>query len=201
MSPIQAKELLVVHRACAFGWVATLEHLLGAAGHCFNVNTRDSEGNTPLHVAVAAHNFPAVRVLLHHGADIAAVTGTGDTPMHIACDSSVQNATRLLWCPRLKYYTSNAQCMYESENDVRIVGLFLRHNIDYHSVDFDGWTALDKVKSNQNREIREMVYGDVKKRRLEAFLMAKVPRLGHKSGASDLNDDEIRMIGTYLGIQ
>ncbi|KAJ2658818.1 hypothetical protein IWW48_003805 [Coemansia sp. RSA 1200] len=52
------------------------------------VNTRDSVGRTPLHVACACANREAVQLLLRMGADANAVDRVGNTPLTIAATSA-----------------------------------------------------------------------------------------------------------------
>ncbi len=49
-----------------------------------NINGRDRENNTPLHIAVASSRHAIIRILLSHGADFSAVNVHGDTPYQIA---------------------------------------------------------------------------------------------------------------------
>lgn len=47
------------------------------------VDARDSEGNTPLHLASEAGNSSSVRILLEAGADVNTPSNTGATPLHM----------------------------------------------------------------------------------------------------------------------
>ncbi len=48
-----------------------------------NINTRDSKGRTPLHIAFQNGNIPIVRILLKQKADINAQDRDGRTPLHL----------------------------------------------------------------------------------------------------------------------
>lgn len=52
-----------------------------------DVNTRDSNGNTPLHLAAQAENPSAVTFLLEAGGDVSARNNTAATPLHSAVDN------------------------------------------------------------------------------------------------------------------
>lgn len=45
-----------------------------------DVNSRDRDGNTPLHLAASGGDTPFVKILLNRGADILAEDGDGKTP-------------------------------------------------------------------------------------------------------------------------
>ena len=52
-----------------------------------DLNERDGDGNTPLHLAAIAENAPAVRVLLEAGAEVNALNNMEATPLHTAVDN------------------------------------------------------------------------------------------------------------------
>ena len=52
-----------------------------------DVNARDGDGNTPLHLAAETVNSSAVRFLLDAGADLNATNNLGATPLHIAVNN------------------------------------------------------------------------------------------------------------------
>ena len=52
-----------------------------------DLNVRDTDGNTPLHVAARVENPSAVTFLLEAGADINAQNNLGATPLHLARDN------------------------------------------------------------------------------------------------------------------
>ena len=155
MPPDDAKRLFMLHHASAFGFVSTLDFLLdgGHTGIRMDVNSRDPDGNTPLHVAVMAHNYQAVLSLVQRGAMINVVNNRGETPIHVACgiNSSVNYQW---WDKRRVSWMSKQQKMFDMDNAVRILDILLEHNADYSVVDQGGWTAADIVKSNQNGPLR-----------------------------------------------
>jgi ankyrin repeat protein len=65
--------------------------LLAKAGA--KVNTRDNDGNTPLHEAVAAE---FAEELLKLGADVNARNNDGETPLHVASDMGDKEVVKLL---------------------------------------------------------------------------------------------------------
>ena len=61
-----------------------------------NVNSRDKEQRTPLHVAVWSGGGPVAEILLEHGADLNAIDRSGNTPLHMAAQKLNAEACRLL---------------------------------------------------------------------------------------------------------
>ena len=49
-----------------------------------NVNIKDENGNTPLHVAVQQGNVKVVEVLLNKGANVNVKNSVGETPLDLA---------------------------------------------------------------------------------------------------------------------
>jgi ankyrin repeat protein len=60
------------------------------------LNSRDADGNTALHVAVASGQFDATRVLLDFGADPNADNDCGETPLHVAAFGGQLHVTQAL---------------------------------------------------------------------------------------------------------
>jgi len=61
-----------------------------------NVNARDSEEMTPLHLATIFENKEIVNELLNHQADPNAKNETGNTPLHFAAEASNLELLKLL---------------------------------------------------------------------------------------------------------
>lgn len=71
-----------VHWAVWRGWVGSVERLVDADPA--NVQRRDRDGNTPLHVAALAGACGIAEILLQKGADVDALGASGETALHCA---------------------------------------------------------------------------------------------------------------------
>lgn len=60
------------------------------------LDSRDSSGDTPLHVMLWRNDLPAVGVLVDAGANVNAVGDMGETPMHVAVSKLNASAIKLL---------------------------------------------------------------------------------------------------------
>lgn len=68
-------------------------------------NTPDADGNTPLHLAVEYDVPQCVKLLLNHGANIAAKNNKGKTPLDISGEKNFDDCTELLEDAAKKKFT------------------------------------------------------------------------------------------------
>lgn len=67
-----------------------------------NINQRDKQLQTPLHIAAASDNLEMLLLLIDKGADVNAVDKNSWSPLHVACNSgSMKAAFVLLEQPRI----------------------------------------------------------------------------------------------------
>ena len=78
------------HCSCLVGQTDILVQLIDYGS---NIEARDSDGHTPLHIACSHGAEDMVRMLIRYGADIEATTQDQQTPLHI---TSVHEAPRLV---------------------------------------------------------------------------------------------------------
>ncbi len=77
MTRLEQDELAALVPAAGAGKTAAVELMLDLG---FPVNVRDEDGATPLHAAAYAGSAAVIRLLLEHGADLAALDGTWQSP-------------------------------------------------------------------------------------------------------------------------
>jgi hypothetical protein len=86
-----------LHDAAKQGNVGTIKYLING-GHASSVDAIDMIGRTPLHVAVAAGRYAAVKSLvLDHGASLDLETFAGRTPLHVAADGGDPDMVKMLF--------------------------------------------------------------------------------------------------------
>jgi ankyrin repeat protein len=92
--------------------------------HGADVNSRDDDLSTPLHLAALSDEFEAAQFLLEHGADIDARNSEGKTPLH------------------LLFETKYGEFNWDHYQDPSFVGLFLEHGANLNAQDQHGNTPL-----------------------------------------------------------
>eukprot|EP00126_Sphaerothecum_destruens_P007601 Sdes_comp19908_c0_seq3m12318 len=61
------------------------------------VNSADTKGRTPLHIAATRTNVSIASLLINHGADVNAADANGNTALHLAaCTNNIKMVTLLL---------------------------------------------------------------------------------------------------------
>lgn len=134
-----------LHLAAYFGLVEATESLL-ASGH--DVDTKDSDGRTPLFSAVMNVNETLIKLLLDRHADIECKDDTGHTPLSWAAMSGHDTIVKLL-LDRNAYIESNHTIYGQTplswaamESHEAVVELLLDRNAHIDSKDSMGRTPL-----------------------------------------------------------
>ena len=83
-----------IHYAMAYHRIEILELL--ASVYKVNLDVTTKEGNTPLHLAVAADDEQCIELLMKYGANPDVRTNEGDTPLHLAAAWNNTQAIRQL---------------------------------------------------------------------------------------------------------
>jgi hypothetical protein len=75
-----------LHQAIKFGFI-DCAHLLKKAGN--PIDTLDSAGNAPIHIAASVLNFEALEFLIHERADLAKLNKDGRSALRLVLDESI----------------------------------------------------------------------------------------------------------------
>ncbi|MCF8083596.1 MAG: ankyrin repeat domain-containing protein [Deltaproteobacteria bacterium] len=60
------------------------------------INTRDSDGDTPLHVIARRNDLKGTKILVNAGADVNAIDDMGETPLHVALSQKTKEIVKAL---------------------------------------------------------------------------------------------------------
>jgi len=127
-----------------------------------NVNVKNNDGISALHIAVKNHHIEIVELLLKYGARINSRDNKGKTALHYACVSSHRNAIKLL----LKYGARvNSQDNYGRtalhyacfKGHILAVDELLKHGSDINVMSKKGRTALCGINRYSGGKIAELI--------------------------------------------
>jgi ankyrin repeat protein len=119
--------------------------LLEYGRHCvqFNVNEKDDDGRTPLHLTAFNKQYEFMKLLLENGADVNAKDETGSTPLHTVVGYYDDILHRFVHC-----------------TDIKCLELLLNHGADIHVKNNAGETAFN-LASDEYKQFMEY-YDDIK---------------------------------------
>jgi len=125
-----------------------------------NVNAKNNQGMTALHLAVQEKHQDVAKFLITKGADINAKDKSGYTPLYYAVWNEDKDMVRLLvtkgadvnFTPEKDYPPLHYAVWME---DIDIVKLFVANGVKFDVKDNDGWTAFRYAASQGNRELVE----------------------------------------------
>jgi ankyrin repeat protein len=166
-----------------------------------DVNARDPNGQTALHVAVNNEHRDVAELLISKGADVNAKDGRGDTPLICAVEKGDRNTVTLLvtkgadvnYTPRDDYLPLLHSMVWAG--DVNTVKLLVDHGAKFDVQDrSSGWTAFRFAAWQGNRELVEFFAskgGDVSTLPLAACVgnLAQVKSLVESGADPNAKDD------------
>eukprot|EP01129_Flabellula_baltica_P003593 TRINITY_DN13348_c0_g1_i1.p1 TRINITY_DN13348_c0_g1~~TRINITY_DN13348_c0_g1_i1.p1 ORF type:complete len:1253 (-),score=225.09 TRINITY_DN13348_c0_g1_i1:25-3783(-) len=112
-----------------------------------DINEPDSNGWSPIHVAIMNDNIDMINLFLQHGADPSQSTNRGFTPLH--------TIARII--PRIHKPESTHKegRKYTHDNILSIYDLIIDQAVDVNAVDENDYTPLDVAMFNNNKTISE----------------------------------------------
>ena len=144
------EEATVGHR------IDVLDHLI--VHHNYNVNSKDSDGSTPLHCAADCGHITIVEHLLNKGADINAIEVHGSTPLHFAAKSGHTNIVEYLlnWGAEVnakEVHGSTPLHFAAVSGHANIAEYLLNWGAEVNSRDASGMTPLRLAQKNQRSQV------------------------------------------------
>jgi ankyrin repeat protein len=130
--------------------------------HDGDVNVRDADGYTALHIVAASGDVDNVRRLLEMGAQIDAQNAIGMTPLLSAVNADHEECASHL----VKQGADISLTMNDGLSPLHaavdhsfkgLVGMFLELGVDVNQKDLDGWTALHMATMNGDKSMLTML--------------------------------------------
>ncbi len=124
-----------------------------------DVDSRDDEQHTALHLAAFEGHYAVVGLLIQHGADVNAIDGMGRTPLMFAASGPYPRTVQyLLDAGALVDVVDNdeqftALMFAAAEGQLENVKLLAEAGADRNRKDVDGETAIDFAKANGHTEL------------------------------------------------
>ena len=150
-----------LHHASVRGFTRFCEYLVASAG--LSVDSRDSDGTTPL-MKAAAHGFAATaEMLFARGADYRLLDGEGRSAMHLAVQLAVLNASYVPFLSRLtksipvdaldSYNRSLLHYSIIGRGSDKVARVLLARGADPTAVDAYGIRASEMTRSDEMRRL------------------------------------------------
>lgn len=113
-----------------------------------NINSRDVNGNTPLHIAATTGRLSMIDLLLKRGADVTLENGQGNTPLALAISANhIKAIQHLLKAQRTTSQPEHLPPFHRAavDNDTLLTKRMMKQGTAVDTLDDEGRTALQVV--------------------------------------------------------
>jgi ankyrin repeat protein len=154
-------EVVPLYYATRCGLPDLVDHLLVTRPQ--DLDARGGCYSTSLHAAVAKGNVDIVRLLLEHGADVAALNDEGRNPLLEASHRGNLDVIGLLLNHRADINSQTPKgrtplMAVSGEGELEAARVFLQHGAVVDSCDNDGWTSLMFASQNGHVEVVHLLH-------------------------------------------
>lgn len=150
-------DMSALHIACYLGIRPWVERLVGNG----KVNTRNSDGWTPLYAAAFKGHGEVVRLLIDRGAEVTVANKDGWTPLHEAASRGHLKVAEILLGtgtdPAVTSHTGKSPLWLAASNGHVEVARLLVKDTDLESASEDGWTPLFAAARNLHLEAMRLL--------------------------------------------
>nr|XP_020471416.1 ankyrin repeat domain-containing protein 27 isoform X2 [Monopterus albus] len=155
-------EALLCHPLCQCPNCAPTQKLSALQAGALNVNSRNTDGFTPLHVAALHGHLALATLLIRHGANVNARTNQSATPLHLASQNShVQMVRFLLECNaklNKKDHYGNTPLMHAClRGNLETATTLLQSNALMNIANLQGNTALHEAVRGGHQAVVELL--------------------------------------------
>jgi ankyrin repeat protein len=130
-------------------------------------DVRDSNGHTPLLMAVARNHYSVACELLGNGADVDAASQSGLTALMVACACGYKEMVSLLLSfgasPNITNCDGRTALMFAASNGytrIVVILIYLQPEIDIDMTDFSGKSALDIAVALGNDDVARLLVAE-----------------------------------------
>jgi ankyrin repeat protein len=156
-------DLLTLSQAASVGDIDAIQMLLDSGADVNSMDDQPGTDYTALHHASAQGHSIAVRLLLHHNADVDKLGSDGMTPLHLAAQNGHDESVRILLehgtdvnqRTRLDHMT--ALHVAAEAGNLPVVRALLHHVADIAAVDEAGNTALHFSAKNGQADVTSVL--------------------------------------------
>ncbi|MBM4028988.1 MAG: hypothetical protein FJ280_26860, partial [Planctomycetes bacterium] len=124
-----------------------------------DINARDLDHQTPLHLAFTKGHISTVELLLSNGADVNVRSGWGEVPLIYAAEHGFSGIVKLLLTSGADVHADGSEALRRAaaEGHNEVLELFLAAGINVNAANERGWTALHDAVLKDRKETVELL--------------------------------------------
>lgn len=153
------QDFTAMHFAAGFGNIETATILLDNGG---DIDAENIKGFTPLCAAIVTDNYDVAKFLIENGANVEHRVSGGFSPLHIAAELGRESIAKLLIEKGAFVDKKNNQGITPFHTaavfgQLALAKLLISYGANINATSNDGRTAIQMARSENNREIVELI--------------------------------------------